>query len=193
MKARITAVALCLCVMAGTPAHAAHDGPVSQPKAGFTVQQYKRYASKAYRREIISRRARRKLRTMVLHQRAPRGKKRVIALRAKYLRLHRSLLCSNYNPLPCIYMAANRFHVAASWLISCARSEGGLGSSDYRKFNYGGSGAAGNFQFMYSTFVAAIRRMGEWPKPWLSSRWQAMAAAFKFAHGESGEWTGAGC
>lgn len=174
------------------------EAPVtqSQPNAKtwqYTLDQYKRYAKKVYKRDHISRKAKRKMRAMILHLEPQKHVRIARKIRANLIRERKAAQCSNSNPTACAYDAARKYGVSAAWLISCANSEGGLGPSDYNKMNHEGSGAGGNWQFMEGTFYGAIRRMGLSPKPWLSSKWQAMAAAFKFSHGESGEWTGSGC
>lgn len=199
MYKRITVAAVGVCLaVTGTQTVAADDA-ATQPQQNaqapktYTLKQYKHYAKRVYKRDHISRKAKRHMRAMILHMEPQQHVKIARIARANYIRERRAAQCSNSNPTACAYDAAKKYGVAAGWLISCADSEGGLGPSDYDKMNTGGSGAGGNWQFMEGTFTAAIRRMGLSPKPWLNSRWQAMAAAFKFSHGESGEWTGSGC
>lgn len=167
--------------------------PLAKTHKQYTLKQYKTYAKKVYKRKTISRKAKAKMRDMILHLEPQKHVKIARKIRANLIRERKAAQCSNSNPTACAYDAAARYGVSAQWLIACANSEGGLGLLDYRKMNTGGSGAGGNWQFMYGTFASAIRRMGVSPKPWLNSKWQAMAAAFKFSQGESGEWTGAGC
>lgn len=191
------AVLAALAVSVGGTAIA--EAPATQPQPNakahqtYTLKQYKHYAKKVYRRERITHKARMRMREMILHLQPQKHVRIARKVRANLIRERKAAQCSNSNPTACAYDAAAKYGVSVQWLISCANSEGGLGPSDYDKMNSGGSGAGGNWQFMYGTFASAIRRMGLSPKPWLSSKWQALAAAFKFSQGESGEWTGSGC
>lgn len=168
-------------------------GTASACDQSYTVKQYKAYASKVYKRKKVSEDAQRLMNRMRSCVPTAEQKKAISKHHKRLLVQRRALRCSNFNPVACIRLAANRYNISFSWLLACARSEGGVGPRDYTKMNHQGSGAGGNFQFMSSTFSATIRRMGLSPKPWLNARWQALAAAFKFKHDGSGEWTGRGC
>lgn len=163
----------------------------------YTVKAYKQYASRVYKRKVVSQKAHRLMETMHRCQPSFIQRKAVGKHHNRYLTQREALkldwACTNSNPIACIYLASRKYGTSAAHLISCARSEGGLGPSDYDKMNYEGSGAGGNFQFMRSTHVATIARMGLSPKPWLNARWQAMAAAWKFRVDGTSEWTGPGC
>lgn len=156
----------------------------------YSVKQYKAFASKTYKHTHVSRHKQYLLHAMLTCQHSKWAYKKVEALRAHYKRMRYERQCSQSNVVPCIVHAARQFHVAFGWLYSCAKSESGL---DPYKPNSMGSGAYGLFQFMKGTYDSALRRLGLYPKPFSSAKFQSIAAASKFSHGESGEWTGRGC
>lgn len=165
----------------------------------YTVADYKRFGTRVYLKRRKSMTVSMKLHSRTLHkcQHSYRARKAVGRLHLKF-KVKRSTLkqnwaCDNYHPLACIALASRTYGTSYNWLVSCANSEGGTGSRSYKRMNTTGSGAGGIFQFMKSTFKATISRMGLSPKPWLTARWQAMAAAWKFRRDGTREWTGPGC
>lgn len=101
-----------------------------------------------------------------------------------------------------VYVLAHQLHLTeAPWVISCARSEGGLGAWVP---NRGGSGAGGWMQFLHGTYynnsgaawrfaqqrgVLVPRRYDSWYSP----VGQALTALYMFHTEGSGQWYGAGC
>ena len=94
--------------------------------------------------------------------------------------------------------AAREWNVAASWLISCARSEGGL---DAGHVAIGTHGDTGWWQFLHGTWTWMSNEAWKAKKPSPPPRYrritspvgQAYTAAWAFAHGLSHHWFGAGC
>jgi hypothetical protein len=165
----------------------------------YTVIDYRKYAKRVYKRKRVSQKAHRLMRDMHICQRNGwKARKAVGRHHDRYKRDRAALIrqrsCNNSNPTACAYLAAAYHGIDAGWLIACAKSEGGLGPSDYDRPNMSGSGATGNWQFMSGTFWGYVGRSGA-PKPhiYLSSEDQAYTAAYMFKIGESGQWTGAGC
>lgn len=116
--------------------------------------------------------------------------------------------------------ASAHFGVSHSWLKACNRSEGGAGHWKWNGGTYqihswdrprGSSGAGGPMQFKSSTYYGNITqsrgalqsvlprryRSGDGtpsnPSGWRLRAGQAYVAAYMFAHGDSNQWTGAGC
>ena len=108
------------------------------------------------------------------------------------LRRWRSLYhCSQSKVVNCIRYATRIHGGDFAHNLACAKSESGL--NPYVR-NSGGSGAAGLYQFMPTTWSSTLARMNvRTPKSIYSAKWQARAAAWKFRHDGFGEWTGAGC
>lgn len=165
----------------------------------YTVVNFRDYAAKVFKRERIGKTAHHRIWLMHVCQHSFQARKAVGKIHERLKRDRKEWMCSNWQPLNCIRDASKKYGVSYDWLVACANSEGGTGPSDYDKMNYEGSGAGGNFQFMYGTFVDAVRRMGHrWSykatrSRWLTSKWNSLAAAWKFKHDGTGEWTGAGC
>ncbi len=167
----------------------------------YTVAEYKKWAKRFYLRPLGKKPGERSSTynwRMHVCQHSFAARKAVGEIHDTYLAIRRANKlyakmvkdCSPKNVLACIRLASQKYNVSYSWLVSCARSESGL---DPYVTNHGGSGASGLFQFMPSTFYATLSRMGVSAKPLFDPYWQSMAAAFKFHHDGSGEWTGPGC
>lgn len=180
---------------APVPAHVhyTHGKPQTECTAYHTPQEYRKFASKVYERDRISVKAHVKLHQLHNCQWTFKGRVKVGRLHTKLLAKREQGQCSNSNPRACAYDAGEKFGVDPQRLINCALSEGGLGPQDYKKMNYGGSGAGGNWQFMSGTLYGNAPSAGIRNPTWLNSHDQAYTAAWMFAHGQSGQWTGAGC
>jgi len=92
-----------------------------------------------------------------------------------------------------VRLAAIAYGQSASHLKACALSEG-YGESRRRDrhnrvTNLEGSGATSSFQFMRSTFLSTPYADEDWHRQDV----QAHAAAWMWANGRRGEWTGKGC
>lgn len=201
---RITTVVVSLAVLAtATPTAVPQTEPAAPaPKpqlrngcaALVTQKEHRQYATKVYLRTTISKKAQRKLKQMRLCQHTAKAGRNTRKVERRLAQLRWARSCGNHNPTACAYDAARHHGVSAAWLISCARTEGGLDANGYRRPNESGSDATGNWQFMPRTFWAYVGRSGA-PKPWiyLSSEDQAYTAAYMFKIGQSGQWTGKGC
>jgi hypothetical protein len=165
----------------------------------FTVKHYRDYATQVYKRSRVGSNAQHRMDLMHKCQHSYAARKAVGRWHTRYKRQREARACSNFNPVACIREASRRYGVAFSWLMSCANSEGGTSRTSYKRMNTEGSGAGGVFQFMLGTFRGTVRRMGlGWKestvrKRWLTAKWNSRAAAWKFKHDGTGEWTGPGC
>jgi len=78
-------------------------------------------------------------------------------------------------------------------LLRCALSEGARDAERFdrhnRRPNSQGSGATSSFQFMRGTFLSTPYARMDWHRQDV----QAHAAAWMWANGRRGEWSGAGC
>lgn len=200
---RIIVAALAAITLSGVAASAQDDTPKTNLRHGcghLYSQSYYRHIAIGEIREKkhVGHQKLNKLAAMRHCAKSDRAQKNMLRYTKHLLSERREWLawkdCSNSNPTACAYAAAARFGISAQWLINCARSEGGLGPSDYDTMNTGGSGAGGNWQFMSGTFYGYAPRAGL-PRPhtWLDSHDQAWVAAYMFSIGESDQWTGAGC
>lgn len=196
-------ILLAIGMASGAPALAQDDHPGTNLRHGcgsYYHQPYYRYVAKKLIRERVHVGPKKLHRLAAMRHCAPTDKAqrqmrrftiRLLNERQEWLAWR---YCSNSNPTACAKAAAARFGISSGWLIACARSEGGLGPSDYDTMNSQGSGAGGNWQFMSGTFYGNAGASGL-PKPWtwLDSHDQAWVAAYMFSIGQSGQWTGAGC
>ena len=158
---------------------------------GFTVSAHHRYAIRVFHRAGISGTAKHRLAKMRHCQK--QGHKGTVATRRTERRLvhWRTLYhCTQGKVVNCIRAATRTYGGSFDHNVACARSESGL--SPYAR-NGGGSGAAGLYQFMPSTWSSTLARMGVGAKSIYSAKWQARVAAWKFSHDGFGEWSGAGC
>lgn len=184
----------------------------------YSVKEYTKFAKRLYNRPLKAKKpAGVDHKNEVMHkcQHSFAARKRVgkihDRLKANRESRKKAATCSNSNPVQCAFNAARALKVSASWLLACARSEGGLGPQSYNRMNTAGSGAGGNWQFMSGTFYGYVRsalraagvtkyikkRYGTKKNPsgliWLNSEQQAYTAAYMFSIGQSRQWTGPGC
>jgi hypothetical protein len=167
-----------------------HTPPAGCP-TGYTVAQHRRYARRVFQRAHVTRHARRRLATMRDCQKHGTRARRAVARTERTLKHRRSLyLCTQSRVVNCIRDATRRYGGSFQHNVACATSESRL--NPYAS-NAGGSGAAGTFQFLPSTYAATLARMHVGTKSIYSAKWNSRAAAWKFVHDGYGEWTGAGC
>jgi hypothetical protein len=158
---------------------------------GYTVVQHRRYARRVFERVHVTRHARRRLAAMRDCQTHGSRARRAVERAERTLKHRRSLyLCTQSRVVNCIRDAARVYGGSFQHNLACAMSESRL--NPYAR-NAGGSGAAGTFQFLPSTYVATLARMHVGTKSIYSAKWNSRAAAWKFVHDGYGEWTGAGC
>jgi hypothetical protein len=175
-------------------AHAATSPPRALAAGcshGYTVSAHHRYAVRVFHRTHVSRHATRRLTKMRRCQTQGRTGTRATLRTERRLKRWRTLYhCTQSKVVNCIRAATRTYGGSFAHNVACARSESGL--SPYAR-NAGGSGAAGLYQFMPSTWSRTLARMGVGAKSIYSAKWQARAAAWKFRHDGFGEWSGAGC
>jgi soluble lytic murein transglycosylase-like protein len=175
---------------ADSPASAVHALPASCTTT-FTVAQHHRYARRVFQRVHVKQRARRRLARMRHCQKHGMHARRIAERTERRLKKHRSrYLCTQTRAVGCIRAATRIYGGSFRHNMACARSESGLNP---RARNAGGSGAAGLFQFLPSTYAATLARMRVGRKSIDSAKWNSRAAAWKFVHDGYGEWGGAGC
>jgi hypothetical protein len=88
--------------------------------------------------------------------------------------------CGDAGPVPdCIHGAALELGADESWLLGVSHCE-----SHWDRFARNPSGATGLFQFMPSTWASTPYGANSI----YSVRWQALAAAWMYTQGRSGEW-----
>lgn len=121
-------------------------------------------------------------------------RQRWVMERARYRRTIRSL---TYRPDAHVAFQLAGLAYGQDWrhLRACALSEGYREAERYQRTNArpnrGGSGATGPFQFMAGTFASTPQ--GRAGLDWHRVDVQAHAAAWMWANGRRGEWTGKGC
>jgi hypothetical protein len=175
---------------AAAPANPAHALPASCT-AAFTAAQHRRYARRVFQRVRVKQSARRRLARMRHCQKHGRHARRIAERTERRLKKHRSrYLCTQTRVVNCIRAATRIYGGSFRHSLACARSESGLNP---HARNAGGSGAAGLFQFLPSTYAATLTRMRVGRKSIDSAKWNSRAAAWKFVHDGYGEWGGAGC
>src|SRR5262249_30052667 len=141
---------------------------------GYTVAQHHRYATHVFHRERITHHARKRLFRMRRCQIRGMAARHAIVRTARRLTRWRSLyLRTQSRAVNGIGKATRIYGGSFSHNVACARSESGL--NPYAN-NAGGSGAAGMFQFLPSTYYSTLRRMGVGGKSIYSAEWNARAA-----------------
>jgi soluble lytic murein transglycosylase-like protein len=156
----------------------------------YTATDHRAYARRVFKRARITRHATSRLTTLRRCQAQGRSAIRSARRAERRLARWRSLYhCTQGKVVNCIRAATRRYGGDLAHNVACARSESRLDPYAHN----GGSGAAGLYQFMPSTWARTLARMGVRHKSIYSAEWQARAAAWKFRRDGFGEWSGAGC